>query len=175
MTRKEEFIRIAKEQSYYHYFKNLYYRYKRFKLLQTPDFAEQQYREIIHNTKNFKLIKPKAPPIGNIEINQNCNLNCIMCNRGTYHSPNIQMDINLFKKIIHYGKSQGQNTFGFFHLGEPLLNPQLEKYFEVLREEKVFTHLSTNGLLIERKINLLCDYSDVIRSIRFSIDGASKE
>jgi len=127
------------------------------------------------NECNLDFYTPSKPIIGNLELNKNCNLSCIMCNRGSTISPNIQMDIDLFEKIIQYGKTLGQNSFNLWQLYEPLLNQRLLEYLKILRKLHARAIITTNGLLIEKNIDLICEYSDVIRSITFSIDGASKE
>ena len=59
-------------------------------------------------------------------------------------------------------------------IGEPLLNPLLEEYFKILRRYGVTVTLSTNGLLLAERMDLLFAYADVIGTLRLSIDGATE-
>jgi molybdenum cofactor biosynthesis enzyme MoaA len=116
--------------------------------------------------------------IGAIEINANCNLNCIMCNTQLSkrkHSP--PMDLQVFDKSVRYLKQYNQKYGVPLHtIGEPLINPMLEEYFKILRKHKMKVYmLSTNCMFLADKFDLLAKYRDVIHILRFSIDGASKE
>jgi MoaA/NifB/PqqE/SkfB family radical SAM enzyme len=85
------------------------------------------------------------------------------------------MDLDLFEKIIIDLKKRGQGIVPLQTIGEPLINPLLEEYFKILRSYKISTFLSTNGQVLDKKLDLLIRYSDVIDTLRFSIDGATKE
>ena len=113
--------------------------------------------------------------IGEIEINNTCNLNCVMCNPCLSERPKINMDLDLFEKVVKYLKQMRSPRTSLHTIGEPLLSPRLESYFEILRKHGVKILLSTNGMLIDKKLDTVFKYADIIDSIRFSIDGATKE
>lgn len=138
--------------------------------------AKKRYRTIIdaHN-KPADIYNQGPSVIGEIEINKNCNLDCIMCNTSLSKRKNINMSLDLFEKIIIDLKGLGQSSVPLHTIGEPLINPLLEEYFKILRFYNISTFLSTNGQVLDKKLDLLIRYSDVIDTLRFSIDGATKE
>ena len=56
-----------------------------------------------------------------------------------------------------------------------MANPRLGKVFEILRKYEMKTSLSSNGLLLDKRIDVLKEYVDVCSDIKFSIDGCTKE
>jgi MoaA/NifB/PqqE/SkfB family radical SAM enzyme len=113
--------------------------------------------------------------IGEIEINNTCNLDCLMCRSALSRRPRRNMDLDLFEQCVVYEKQFGSGHTTLHTIGEPLLNPFLEDYFKVLRRHRVMVTLSTNGLLLAKRMDLLFSYADVIETLRLSIDGATRE
>ena len=111
--------------------------------------------------------------IGEIEINNTCNLDCVMCRSSLSRRPRRNMDLDLFERCVLYEKQFGSGHTTLHTIGEPLLNPFLEEYFKVLRRNGVKVTLSTNGLLLAKRMDLLFTYADVIVTLRLSIDGAT--
>lgn len=138
----------------------------------------KEYRRIM----NYEAITPLEIPagkwgVGEIEINNNCNLNCVMCNTQISQRPHGNMDPELFERLIVFVKNHGHfyETLPLHTIGEPLINPLLEEYFNILRKHEVRVMLSTNAQNLHNKLPLLCEYADVVDKIRFSIDGATEE
>lgn len=142
-------------------------------------YCQRRYRIIINKKKEtynkYFDISNYPIVIGAIKVNKDCDLNCIICNTKLSTRKNENMDLNLFEKICLYLNKIKQNLIPLHTIGEPLINPYLEDYFKILRRYKIGVVLSTNGQLLDKKLDLLCYYSNVIDTIRFSIDGASKE
>jgi hypothetical protein len=113
--------------------------------------------------------------LGEIEINRNCNLNCVMCNTDLSTRPQMNMDLELFERAVLFAKSMGRSQTSLHTIGEPLLNPLLPRYFDILRKHDVEVFISTNALLLEKRLDLLIENARSIYDLRFSIDGASKE
>lgn len=135
----------------------------------------KRYTDIINYDYPLRLeYAMKSFHIAEIEINKNCNLNCIMCNSAMSRRPNITMDVNIFEKAVSYEEQYGRGVTSLHTIGEPLINPNLENYLKILRKHNVKVFLSTNGLLLKDKYDLLLEYRDIISSLRFSIDGATK-
>ncbi len=111
--------------------------------------------------------------IGEVEINKNCNLNCLMCKSWDSKRDNICMDFNIFRKALVETKKLKATSVNIYTIGEPLLNPYLKDYLEILRSYNLKAGFSTNGLLLHKNnnIELLFSYADVIKNfnIRFSI------
>ncbi|MGE5418070.1 MAG: radical SAM/SPASM domain-containing protein [Acidobacteriota bacterium] len=138
--------------------------------------ARNEYQKAMANQIEYSEHFEGIAHIGEIEINKNCNLNCIMCNTQASTRNNVNMPIELFEKVVIYMKSIQQDNCTFHTIGEPLLNPNLEEYLKILRKYGGITvSLQTNGQILHKRLDILCQYSDVIDTIRFSIDGASKE
>jgi organic radical activating enzyme len=113
--------------------------------------------------------------ISEIEINKNCNLNCIMCNTALSQRAQKNMDFALFEKVLQHINDLGQKTISLHTIGEPLMNPYLEEYFGMIRAHGLKVFLSTNCLLLERRMKTLVAHADIIQTLRLSIDGATKE
>ncbi len=120
-------------------------------------------------------VDPAAFRIGEIEINNNCNLDCLMCRPSISRRERSTMDLDLFARCVEYQKRFGRGPTAVHTIGEPLLNPRLEDYLLVLLQHDVKIMLSSNGLLLARRMDLLFEYADVISSLRLSIDGATRE
>jgi len=113
--------------------------------------------------------------ISEIEINKNCNLNCVMCNTALSQRAQKNMDFALFEKVLKHAKDLGQRIVSLHTIGEPLMNPHLEEYFRMVRAHGLKIFLSTNCLLLEKRMETLVAYADIIQTFRLSIDGATKE
>jgi wyosine [tRNA(Phe)-imidazoG37] synthetase (radical SAM superfamily) len=113
--------------------------------------------------------------ISEIEINKNCNLNCVMCNTALSQRAQQNMDFALFEKVLKHVSDLGQRVISLHTIGEPLLNPHLEEYFKITRAHGLKLFLSTNCLLLEKRMDVLVAYADIIQTLRLSIDGATKE
>jgi MoaA/NifB/PqqE/SkfB family radical SAM enzyme len=112
--------------------------------------------------------------IGEIEINNTCNLDCLMCRSSLSRRPRRNMDLELFEHCVKNVRQYGAGYTSLHTIGEPLLNPLLEDYFKILRRNGVAVTLSTNGLLLAERMDLLFRYTDVIDTLRLSIDGATQ-
>ena len=141
----------------------------------SKDFG-RRYDEIVNSVYDPKLIQPVEDlDIAEIEINRNCNINCVMCNTSMSTRPQFNMDMELFEHIVKHTKSQAKGFTALHTIGEPLMNNNLPQYLEILRKHGVRIRLSTNGLILHKRLDLLLEFTDIIEEVRFSIDGASKE
>jgi MoaA/NifB/PqqE/SkfB family radical SAM enzyme len=136
----------------------------------------QNYDRIMNSVFEPKLHSDlKQLEINEIEINKNCNLDCVMCNTSLSERPQRNMELELFENVVMTTKSLGQRRVALHTIGEPLMNPLLEDYFKILRKQGMKVFLSSNGLLLHKRLELLFNYSDIIDELRLSIDGATKE
>ncbi len=113
--------------------------------------------------------------IAEIEINRNCNIDCVMCNTSMSTRPSFNMDLELFEHTVKYAKSDGKGHTALHTIGEPLMNKNLPDYFAIARKNGVQIRLSTNGLILHKHLDFLIQNADMITEVRFSIDGASQE
>ena len=104
---------------------------------------------------NFQLyrITPKAN-IYNIEIHlvEHCNLNCQCCSQFSQLAEPEFANIEVFERDIKRLSELSNGEVNIIHLhgGEPLLNPNLERFFELTRKyfDKTEIRLITNGILL---------------------------
>ena len=149
-------------------------RFKKIKSIDQEIFDE--YNKIISRFPKKIIIDKSNPIISAIEINKNCNLDCIMCNTSLSNRADFNMSLDLFENILKKMRKSGQRFTTLHTIGEPLMNKDLFKYFELLRKYKIKIFLSTNVIpLNEKKTMKLLEWTDIIHQLRFSIDGATKD
>lgn len=110
-----------------------------------------------------------------LEINNSCNINCLMCNTRLATRKISLMDDQLLEEVVIKLKQVGCNTFSLHTIGDPLANPKLENVFKILSKHDAKASITTNGLLMHRYKDMLKNYMDVCSAVRFSIDGVTKE
>lgn len=98
-----------------------------------------------------------------IETTNSCNLDCVMCPRGTMKRKVGFMDFALFRKIID--EIEGKTEFIYLHFfGEPLLHDKLLDFIDYSAGKGMTVAFSTNGcflneemadLLIASKLDML--------------------
>ena len=94
----------------------------------------------------------KAPVRISFEPTITCNLRCPMCDR-TQKSDfskhrDEQLPYEVTKSFLHDVGRLGTRYFLFIGGGEPLTDPHILEYMEILRSYGVYVHLWTNGTLI---------------------------
>jgi len=114
-----------------------------------------------------------APPIFVVCIATVCNLRCPTCcyvlkNKDVFKGGGF-IKIKDFKSVIdkYAKKIEGVGLGG----GEPLLHPELEKLVEIVKSNGLQASISTNGILIKKKIDILKSFD----SINVSMDGYNYE
>ncbi len=136
-------------------------------------YEKQSYYEF--KKKEFFQTKDKKTSSGIIEINNSCNINCVMCDTKSSTRQKKLMNVELFEKSTSEMKKQGIKTVLLHTIGDPLANAKLKDYLKVLRKYKMQAGISSNGLMLDKHLETLKEYFDVCSSIRFSIDGVKKE
>lgn len=119
--------------------------------------------------------KHDFPTYAVVEINNTCNINCLMCNTNMAERQKGTMKLDLLEKNLHELKANGITLVEAHTIGDPLAHPRLADVLAVFRRVGMPLALTTNGLLIERHMDTLIKYSDVAGDICLSIDGATKE
>ncbi len=109
-----------------------------------------------------------------VEINNTCNLDCAMCKTSLSTRPKQFMDLDVFERIVTKVKKANMTVESIHSTGDPLTNPRLRNYLDILRKHNMSVTLSSNFLLIEKHLDTIFEFRDVIHTIRPSIDGASK-
>lgn len=102
-----------------------------------------------------------------IEITNICNLSCNFC-PGTYRPLEV-MDEARFKQILK--AIRPYTDYVSFHLmGEPLLNPNLARFFKMSHEAGLKVNLTTNGTLLEQTQSVLLKAS-ALRQVNLSLSS----
>lgn len=100
-----------------------------------------------------------------IEITNICNLSCNFC-------PKTERELKFMKEeaFEHVLKSVKPYTEHiYFHLmGEPLLNPELEKFLELAKEYGFKVNITTNGTLIKNASKVLLS-APALRQVNMSL------
>ncbi|MBD5456797.1 MAG: radical SAM protein [Lachnospiraceae bacterium] len=125
--------------------------------------------------KSNIMAMPPFPRIVKIDICNICNYSCIFCPQAKQSGKSGNIDDQLCLKVIEDSYHAGAREICLSSTGEPLLNPNLEKYISWAKEigyEYVF--FNTNGYLMNkvRAENIL---SAGVDSIKFSINAGSAE
>lgn len=108
-----------------------------------------------------------------IEINNTCNIDCLMCMTSLSTRKKGRMDAGTLELAVDRATEIGTREVELHTIGDPLANPRIADVLAVLRRHRVRTGIKTNGLLLHRHVDALLEYMDVCSSISFSIDGAT--
>ncbi|WP_249029789.1 radical SAM/SPASM domain-containing protein [Tannockella kyphosi] len=100
-----------------------------------------------------------------IEITNSCNLSCSFCVQNK-RTPRI-LSVAEFQEIIYKLKGHTKNVY-LHVLGEPLMHPFLEEILEICKQQEMAVHITTNGTLLKKQIDLLLN-SKAIRKISVSL------
>ena len=128
-----------------------------------------------YKKKKFEVDKKKNREFAYVEINNSCNINCLMCDTKSSTRQKKIMDIETVESSIIQIKKMGINRVSLHTIGDPLANPKLDQVFQILRKYDMKTSLSSNGLMLDRRVEILKKYIDVCSDLKFSIDGVTKD
>ncbi len=105
-----------------------------------------------------------------IEITNVCNLKCKFCPETSRKKQfmDVQDFENIIKKIHKY-----TNLICLHVKGEPLLHEDLEQILTILERYNLKANITTNGTLIEQKLDIL-KKSTAVRQINFSIHSITQ-
>jgi radical SAM protein with 4Fe4S-binding SPASM domain len=123
-----------------------------------------------HHRLSKALSKPEVYAFETTNI---CNLRCIMCPYPEMTRKTGVMNLDLFKKIVDEIKAYSRYIC-LHNFGEPLINPELQRFIEYASEAGLKTWFSTNATLLNeaRSLQLLDSRLD---TIIFSLDGATRD
>lgn len=128
-----------------------------------------------YKKKIFKEDQNKSRSFAYLEINNSCNINCVMCDTKSSTRQKKMMNLSLVESSLKKIKKMGINRVSLHTIGDPLANAKLDEVFKLLRKYNMYTSISTNGLLLTKNLSTLKNYIDVCSDIKFSIDGCTKE
>ena len=158
---------------------------------QTQRFLEMDIKfAILHLLKAFKIfrkINPKLIPKKNldeisIDICSSCNLNCRGCDHFSPLAEYSVYDLAQFEKDIKRLSELSNKNIGIIKLmgGEPLLNPDILQYCNIVRKffPNTDIRIVSNGILIDkqvpefymkiRELNVIIEYTNYPINLNYS-------
>lgn len=110
-----------------------------------------------------------------IEPTNICNHSCLMCANSKGTKQRGFIDDVFAKRILKEAYDQGTREVGFYGMGEPLLDKNLESYIAYAKQVGYeYIYITTNGVLLsESRARSIMDAG--IDSIKFSINAANPE
>lgn len=126
-------------------------------------FNKFKYSIAVGKKENINFI----PPIFIVSIASVCNLHCHNClyllkNSNVFIGGGF-IKLDDFKTIIdRYAKYIDKV---WLDGGEPLLHPQLKELVKIVKNHKLYLSISTNGILVEKKIDILKSFDFINVSI----------
>lgn len=105
-----------------------------------------------------------------VEITNCCNMHCSFCiqNSRKEHFMTYEEFTHIIKEIKPYTEMIYMHV-----LGEPLLHPDIFHFMKFAHEHGLYVQLTTNGTLIEEKLDGLCQASN-LRQINISVHSFSQ-
>ncbi len=135
-----------------------------------------ELKKRIDNCQNYiRNILPPVPKTMLLDVTNICNHNCVFCAHSVMTRKKKLIDENFAMHILKEAYEAGVRETGFYMYGEPLINQKLEEYVAYAKKcGYEYTYITTNGSLLTReRAERLIDSG--LDSIKFSINGATKE
>ena len=107
-----------------------------------------------------------------IEPTNICNLRCPLCPSFKSNRVKGKMSLNDFKIIVQK-LPLSTRTVHLYLSGEPLINDECFKMISILKEKNLNTSMSTNGTLLEQKIDEILDSQ--LSELIIGLDGATEK
>lgn len=120
-------------------------------------------------------LTPKFPKVMLLETTNHCNHNCIFCSHSKMSRAKGFMKEELAYRLLREAYRGGVREVGFYLLGEPLLDHNLEKYISYAKKLGYsYTFLTTNGFLLDEQ-RMVSIINAGLDSIKFSFNAGSRE
>ena len=113
------------------------------------------------------LIKPRTRKM-TVAITAQCNLRCVGCKYGRDFMPGHVLSLDMVKGLMDDGRAAGAETIRLYG-GEPLLHKDLPAMIEHGIDIGLRVYVTTNGVLLERRIDEL--YAAGLRDITLGYYG----
>jgi radical SAM protein with 4Fe4S-binding SPASM domain len=113
-----------------------------------------------------------------IENTTLCGAHCIMCPREKFQYKLEMMPMDIFKKITDEAANLGMKYFQFSGFGDPLMDNFLEDRFLYIKEKYPhikITMVNTAHLLQGKKLELVCEFVDVIKISNYGFSKRTYE
>ena len=127
--------------------------------------------EVIRRVPSAYAWLPMRPLYAGLNLTDNCNMRCIMCNSWRSHSAE-ELTAQEWKDIIRQLKDQGIRFVGFAG-GEPLLRKDLPSLIAYATSLGLHTELTTSGYLLD-EARATALFAAGLKSVVISIDGVGE-
>ena len=130
-------------------------------------------KKFLKNFMNNRVSRRKYPFFGSIEMTRRCNSRCVFCPIGSEKKELVdgEMTTKDIKKVLD--QFADLNILAFSYLGgEPTLRSDVCEVAEYAREKHIFSQLTTNGLLLEKRAQ---EYTESLDVIVVSLDTTDPE
>ncbi|MEZ6017715.1 MAG: radical SAM protein [Planctomycetota bacterium] len=117
------------------------------------------------------LIQPRTRKL-TVAITAYCNLRCVGCKYGRDFMPGKQLSLGMVKDLLEDGRAAGVETVRLYG-GEPLLHPDLPAMIAAGTKLGLRVYVTTNGILLEERIDEL--YAAGLRDITIGYYGDGAE
>lgn len=144
--------------------------------LKTPVKALKERLDLAHHAltaQDDRLIRPTANSIY-LSLTANCNLRCATCHYGRDFMPGHQLPWSIGEPLLEDAKALGYQSVRLYG-GEPLLHRDLRKYVQKIADLQMSMWMTTNGLLLDKKIDPLIEAGLNRLSVGFYGIGAAYE
>lgn len=143
-----------------------------YKSLERPNHYDKPW---IPDTHSFRGIDGVIK-IGQIEITNMCNLDCLVCKTKSAKRKPYIMPLDKFEHYVREAKRAGTYLIDLHCVGETFMHPEIEDIFKICHKHGIEIYkVSTNGQLVDKYIGTLFNYNHLFQTLRFSIDGGAKE
>lgn len=117
---------------------------------------------------------PQFPVNMLLEVTNICNHSCIFCANSKMTRGGGYIKPDLAERILEEAHIAGTREVGFYATGEPLVNPDLERYIQKAKSlGYTYIYITTNGaLLSEQRMRTIV--SAGVDSIKFSINAGTE-
>lgn len=141
------------------------------------NFSDERNLKGIVDTEHGDTMLGFRPLNMEIDITNNCNLRCVMCNFSDpryYKVKKTEVSVEKFRELASQVFPR-MNKVSLSYGAEPLLHRRIDQLMAVLAEYKVpYTYMHTNGLLLRRS-SIEAMIENGFSSLSISIDAATKE
>jgi len=133
-------------------------------------------RVMILNKIRRKLnMLPVVPPTVYVEITNECNLNCVMCDRKSLSRQKLRMEMKMFERVIDNASDIGVPVVKLNRFGEPLMQPHLIEMINYAKKRGIpRLFFSTNATMLDSEMSRKIIASG-IDTVTFSVDGGTSQ
>ena len=124
--------------------------------IETGRWGWQIQLGLLEYSRRHGIATHESFAIHNIELTNYCNLKCSYCPHHRMVRPKGHMSADILAKCLeHYVRRPGLPRLVIHHFGEPLLHPELEARLTQIAQAGVDIQMSSNGLLLQKKLPIL--------------------